>query len=155
MSYRRVGQVGAVVVVSLAVILASVIVNGQDSATAVENSVSRTAWGDPDLQGVWRNETTAPLQRPADVEGRALLTDEEVSARQAEVREREARTVAGADGVEVGRRPLTESPIRGNEYNRNWQFTGSPEIVLNRTSLITDPPDGQIPYTPEAQKVRS
>jgi hypothetical protein len=152
MSHRRVVGVGAVVVVGLAVLLATVIVNGQDSEPAVETSVSPTAWGDPDLQGVWRNETTTPLQRPADVEGRALLTNEEVAARQADVREREARLVAGADGVEVGRRPLDESPIRGNEYNRNWQFTGSPEVVLNRTSLITDPPDGQIQYTPEARR---
>ena len=35
----------------------------------------RTAWGDPDLQGRWTNTTTTPLQRPADLEGRELLTE--------------------------------------------------------------------------------
>ena len=26
----------------------------------------RTVWGDPDLQGVWNNNTVVPLQRPTD-----------------------------------------------------------------------------------------
>ena len=25
----------------------------------------KTAWGEPDLQGIWTDETTTPLQRPA------------------------------------------------------------------------------------------
>ena len=55
MSHRRVVRVGALAVVSLAALLVAVTVTGQDSEPAVEHSVSRTAWGDPDLQGVWRN----------------------------------------------------------------------------------------------------
>ena len=38
----------------------------------------RTAWGDPDFQGVWRYEATIPLERPSELEGRDSLTDEEV-----------------------------------------------------------------------------
>ena len=29
------------------------------------SSVPRTPWGQPDLQGVWTNSTTTPLERPA------------------------------------------------------------------------------------------
>ena len=38
-----------------------------------------TAWGHPDLQGVWNNNTNVPLERPDTVAGRATLTDEEVA----------------------------------------------------------------------------
>ncbi|MEQ1908526.1 MAG: hypothetical protein ABMA15_06870, partial [Vicinamibacterales bacterium] len=27
----------------------------------------RTAWGDPDLQGTWTNETITPFERPTDL----------------------------------------------------------------------------------------
>src|SRR5579862_8370949 len=40
----------------------------------------RTADGHPDLQGVWANNIATPLERPKELEGRALLTDPEVAA---------------------------------------------------------------------------
>jgi len=47
--------------------------------------VPRTAWGDPDLQGLWPSTDMVgvPLQRAADFGGRNLLTDEEFKAREA------------------------------------------------------------------------
>ena len=39
----------------------------------------RTAWGDPDLQGVWRYEAVVPLERPKELEGREALTPEEMA----------------------------------------------------------------------------
>ena len=39
----------------------------------------RTAWGDPDLQGVWRGLTAVALERPAAFAGREFLTDAEVA----------------------------------------------------------------------------
>ena len=48
----------------------------------------RTAWGAPDLQGVWDFRTLTPLQRPEEFEGRELLTDEEASAREGRALER-------------------------------------------------------------------
>jgi hypothetical protein len=55
----------------------------------------------------------------------------------------------------VGRRSTAESPIRGNEYNSFWQDHGRPRQVSNRTSLIVDPPDGQLPFTPNAKKAEA
>ena len=49
----------------------------------------RTPWGHPDLQGIWSNTTTTPLQRPEELAGRTTLTDEERAERDAE-RERNA-----------------------------------------------------------------
>ena len=43
-------------------------------------TVSRTAWGNPDLQGVWSFATITPLERPESYADRDRLTDEEVTA---------------------------------------------------------------------------
>ena len=37
--------------------------------------------GHPDLQGIWANSTTTPMERPADLEGREFLTEEERAER--------------------------------------------------------------------------
>jgi hypothetical protein len=116
---------------------------------------SRTPWGDPDLQGVWRYEATIALERPKEFEGRAFLTDEEIARRERDEKEQAAKRLAGVEGVEVGRRPVSESPIRGNEYNSFWQDHGRPRKVYKQTSLIVDPPDGKIPFTPDARKAEA
>ncbi|MGH9202761.1 MAG: hypothetical protein ACRD2A_16165, partial [Vicinamibacterales bacterium] len=132
------------------------LVSGQGSPRSSEPAGNwtqpRTPWGDPDLQGVWRYEAAIPLERPARFEGREFLTDQEVAQREQVERDQAAKRLAGAEGVDVGRRPVSESPIRGNEYNSFWQDHGRPRKVYKQTSLIVDPRDGQIPYTQDAQK---
>src|SRR5262245_43765120 len=73
----------------------------------------RTAWGDPDLQGVWRYEGAIPLERPAQLADRAKLTEKEVADQQKVEREQAANRLAGQEGAAVGRRSVAESPIRG------------------------------------------
>ena len=53
----------------------------------------KTPWGEPDLQGVWggRDLTVTPLERPKEYAGRQYLTDEEVTAKQQEQNEIQAR----------------------------------------------------------------
>src|SRR5262249_40083661 len=41
-------------------------------------TVPRTAEGQPDLQGVWANNSVTPLERPEAFKGRATMTDAEV-----------------------------------------------------------------------------
>jgi hypothetical protein len=115
----------------------------------------RTAWGEPDLQGVWRYEGAIPFERPAEFEGRELLTDEEVAQRDRVEKEQAANRLAGLEGAEVGRRSISESPIRGNEYNSFWQDHGRPRKVYKQTSLIVEPRDGRVPYTPDARKAEA
>src|ERR1051325_8666228 len=40
----------------------------------------RTPDGHPDFQGSWVNNIATPLERPKELEGRALLSDQEVAA---------------------------------------------------------------------------
>ena len=39
----------------------------------------KTAWGEPDLQGTWTNETITPFERPKNLAGKAFLTEEEAA----------------------------------------------------------------------------
>jgi hypothetical protein len=97
--------------------------------------VPRTPWGHPDLQGTWTNATTTPLERPAAMSGKDVLTDEERRAL-------DARAAANAD------RP--PRPGDTGAYNSFWMETG---LALNRTSLIVDPADGRLPpLTAEAKR---
>ena len=102
----------------------------------------RTADGKPDLQGVWNFSTATPLERPSELGGKRVLTDEEAF----EFADREA---AKADH---DKNPPAD--IVGN-YNEFW-YDGNKKVVgTKRTSLIVDPADGKIPpLTPEAQKRR-
>ena len=110
---------------------------GQRGAGA--SSVPRTPWGQPDLQGVWTNSTTTPLERPADLADKAVLTDEERRLRDAKVASQVSFDRAGAlPGV--------------GAYNEFWMERGA---LNHRTSLVIDPPDGKIPAMTAAGQARA
>jgi hypothetical protein len=102
--------------------------------TPKSEAMPRTSWGDPDLQGVWSYASLTPLERPASVAGREFFTREEATTREAEA-EADAPPRAGDPGT----------------YNAHWFDRGKIDAKL-RTSLITDPPDGRLPLTKEAQQ---
>ena len=96
-------------------------------ALAGAQTSERTAWGDPDLQGVWTNRTTTPLERPSEFEARAVLTDEERAA---------------IDAQAEANRDRPPPPGQTGGYNSFWLDRG---VRNSQTSLIVDPPDGQYP----------
>src|SRR5262245_53216667 len=51
------------------------------SVPAATYTPGKTPWGDPDLQGVWDNDTVVPMQRPANLAGKKIFTDAELAAR--------------------------------------------------------------------------
>src|SRR5262245_27257695 len=124
------------------VLSVTVSVWGQASRSAqstTSTTTQRTAWGDPDLQGVWHVVANVPLERAAEYAGREFLTDAEVAA------------LDQKKAVDPGRNTRAPEGARdvGGAYNAVFNSilkTGK------RTSLIIDPRDGRIPpLTPEAQ----
>ena len=95
-----------------------------------------TAWGDPDLQGIWTNVTITPLQRPVDFAGKEVLTEEEAAAFE------QVTAESRVDGPPRAGNPGT--------YNEHWFDRGTKVVGDRRTSLIIDPPDGRIPWRAEA-----
>jgi hypothetical protein len=97
----------------------------------------KTPWGEPDLQGIWKDEFDTPLQRPAKYMNQEFFTP----AQRAEL-DNERATI-------VERRRVRTTGVGDTDV------TGG--LLLNptgaRTSLIVDSPNGRIPpLTPEAQK---
>ena len=71
----------------------------------------RTVWGQPDLQGVWNWAHGTPLERPAEMAGKAVLTDEELA-------EAEQRA---QDSANLDRRDGTGTDVDVNrEFNDFW-----------------------------------
>ena len=151
MQYRSLARLGAVAIAGAIAVPACY----APSSANAPSAAGRTAWGDPDLQGVWRYEGAIPLERPAQLADRPTLTEQEVTERQAVEKEQAAKRLEGLEGAAVGRRSVAESPIRGNEYNSFWQDHGRPRQVSNRTSLIVDPADGRLPFTSDAKKAEA
>src|SRR5712691_7733405 len=143
--------------VLLAVASAALTVTAQSPGVARTSSdgtawkVPRTADGKPDLQGVWGNNAVTPMTRPTQWKDKTSLTDVEVQ----ELRGLAARYVdQGKDAIfgdfvqlvldakSSGKfNQLSYDPATGN-YNQFWM---SDREWDNRTSLITDPADGQFP----------
>jgi len=109
-----------------------------------------TPWGDPDLQGVWNDATSTPLQRPGGVAGKDVLADEEADEFEKDL----------ANNLSRDRRDGGAAADVGRAYNEHWMDARRLKITEDRrTSLIVDPPDGRIPaavpVTPERQKARA
>ena len=98
-----------------------------------------TPWGDPDLQGVWSNLTPVPLERPAALANKPFFTE-------AEAAEAEQNALA------TTLKNVAPQVATSGEFNEIWLESGKGRVPRNRsTSLVIDPPDGRIPYTPEGR----
>jgi hypothetical protein len=122
---------------------------------AAQASAPRTAWGQPDLQGVWDFRTITPMQRPERYGDQEFLTAEEAAALDQAAVDRETRLwnkppERTTSGENVDRRGAGEAP---GSYNQFWIDSGTKSIDTRRTSLIVDPPDGRYPsLTPDGQR---
>jgi len=76
MSSRGFAWLGAVAIAIALLSSVDLAVAGQAPAAW---TVPRTAGGQPDLQGVWSNNSVTPLERPDAFAGKAVLTDLELA----------------------------------------------------------------------------
>jgi len=110
-------------------------------ARQTSEAALKTPWGEPDLQGIWTDESDTPLQRSPRYAKQEFFTE----AQRAELDKERAALLGRDKRVERG----TELDVAGayNSVFMMLKHTGT------RTSLIVDPPDGRIPsLTPEAQQ---
>src|SRR5712692_5602402 len=101
-----------------------------------------TPWGEPDLQGIWTDETDTPLQRSPKFANQEFFT----AAQRDELDKERSALLRRDRRVERG----TELDVAGayNALFMTQKRTGA------RTSMIVDPTTGRIPpLVPEAQKM--
>ena len=62
--------------------------------SAWAQAAPRTAWGQPDLQGVWDFRTITPMERPESLGDQEFLTNEQIADLERDVADRNARLAA-------------------------------------------------------------
>jgi hypothetical protein len=134
----------AAAAVSAVISLPSTRTSAQAPAASVTAPASalKTPWGEPDLQGIWTDETDTPLQRSAKYANQEVFTEaqrEELDKERMALLRRDRRVERG-----------TELDVAGayNALFMTQKRTGA------RTSMIVDPSNGRIPQlTPDAVKI--
>ena len=116
---------------------------GKAISASKSGTVTRIANGQPDLEGVWSSSTLTPLERPTELAGKQVLTEQEATDYVKRLLQQ----------VNTDRRDGGAQVDVGRSYNEFWRDRGNDLVADRRTSLIVDPPDGRIPpLTPAAQK---
>ncbi len=104
----------------------------------------RTSWGHADLSGTWSTATITPLERPAELAGKASFTAAEAADYERVVVERTNRD----------QRPDDAAADVARAYNDFWWDSGTRVVPTRRTSLVVDPPDGRVPALTTAAQQR-
>src|SRR5262245_15301374 len=141
MSRRLLVVIGVLVLVIAGAGLLLMAGGATQGQRATAGPAPKTAWGDPDLQGIWTDPYQVPLQRPSQFANKETFTDDERAAldkQRAAIPRRDQRVERGSERDVAG------------AYNAVFQ---SVRPTGKRTSLVVDPPNGRIPpLTPEATK---
>jgi hypothetical protein len=105
----------------------------------------KTAWGDPDLQGIWPSTAMVgvPFERPPQFGNRLYLTDEEFKQR-----EKDAEKQSALDNESFSVDKVTADVVAMGDVGGQtspppfWLERGEPS---RQSSLVVDPPNGQLP----------
>ncbi|HIM51932.1 MAG: hypothetical protein MK365_02310 [Vicinamibacterales bacterium] len=125
----------------VATVLATVMVLLVNAVPVGGQAPSATAWGHPNLEGIWLDVYSTPFERATALGDREMATAEERAARDQARMVNPGRNRRGADGrVDVA-----------GAYNAVYT---SAKPAGPRTSLVVDPPNGRIPpLTPAAREL--
>jgi hypothetical protein len=143
---------------SLLVLLAATALMAQTKGGKA-SAVSKTPWGDPDLQGTWTSDDIlgVPMERPVALGTRRYLTEDELKDREKRVEQSKQRIENPSDanhspakqqleGAAAGGRGVDAAPVPG-------QFGEYARRASKLTSMIAEPADGRMPpLTAEGQK---
>ena len=131
----------------MAFVFIAALVCGFGRVGAAQTPRFTTPWGDPDLQGIWNNQTPIPFERPKELAGKAFFTRDEAA-------EFERTHLKRLNDLIAQREPIFACV--GDEKTCLQElatWTDESKVGPNRrTSLVIDPPDGQIPYSAEGRK---
>jgi hypothetical protein len=105
--------------------------------------LEKTAWGHPNLQGVWDRRTITPLERPERFAAKPFLTPEEIRAY-------ESQSATRSDG-----RPLDSGRGGISVHDPGDLDYGSTVIAGGQTSLVVNPANGRIPAFTQAARDRA
>ena len=108
-------------------------------SNTANSEVPMTAWGKPDLSGVWTTATLTPLEAPEGVS-----TEEKYTPDQLEEMSQTAETT-------LQNRAANPPPGSVGGYNREWLDPGMKGLEDGRVALIYDPVDGRIPWRAKAK----
>ena len=141
-------------VLTLMAVLVFTVVPAAGQATKAAWTPPRTPDGQPDLQGVWTNNSVTPVQRPKELAGKEFYTEAELA--EAQKRQLERLAVNEAEGEP----PANHSGVPGApaeyvhydhaQFGLDWLQS---KVAWNRrTSLIVGAEGTIPPLTPEARK---
>src|SRR6516165_4986153 len=125
---------GSIITVAMAAAAVSVVTSvsvTRAPAQGPAGATLTTPWGEPDLQGIWTDETDTPLQRSPKYANQEFFT----AAQRAELDAARAALLHEDRRLERG----SERDVAG-AYNAVFL---SVKRIGVRTSKIVDPPDGQ------------
>ncbi|MFT3725520.1 MAG: hypothetical protein QM773_18275 [Hyphomonadaceae bacterium] len=129
-------------------------------------SAPKTAWGAPDLMGIWSNASLTPMTRAPANKDKAVFSEGEVAKAEADVQteidEGNQRTDPNAPADFVAKSTVERPEFKAaggavGGYNRGWLDPGNHVMRVNgepRTSLLTTP-NGQPPARKTGAQVAS
>jgi hypothetical protein len=125
----------------------------QGGNKAAQSAPLRTAWGDPDIQGIWDARIRVPFQRPRG-ETREFYTAQEVADKEKAATQREKtrqELIDRGEYVAIGERYF---PVDPGIFRDGDAGVARDVKVSRRTSAIIDPPLGRLPPWTRAQMKR-
>jgi hypothetical protein len=133
---------GSMITVAIAATALGAVISGSVTRTSAQAPALKTAWGEPDLQGIWTDESDTPMQRSPRYANQEFFTAEqraELDRQRSALIGRDRRAQRGTEADVAGAYNAVFTPMKR---------TGT------RTSRVVDPPNGRLPSpTPEAQKL--